>query len=271
MKHNYKHSIIQCLTFLTVALLACGSITAQPGYNPWMRMPPRRPIPVPYRPVQSYRPENNQNMNQDRSLPFISFGLHFDPLLSWFSTDSYHTRNEGVVPGFNFGISYNRNFSPNYSFSSGINIINAGGRLVQDRTSNIDLYNFGSVTVPAEEAITYKITYLSVPLGLKLRTSQLGYGRFFADVGVDPKLMIAARADIPSLEIKGGNASPEFNSFNLSFHVMGGMEYPLGEYNSLILGLGFDKNLFDSSVGNGSLMPAVVIQKTLSFRIGMTF
>ena len=63
--------------------------------------------------------------------------MHFDPLISWFSTNSYDTRNEGVVPGFNFGISHNTYFSPNYSFSTGINIIYAGGRLINSETDQL--------------------------------------------------------------------------------------------------------------------------------------
>ena len=142
------------------------------------------------------------------SHPSISFGIHFDPLISWFSTYSYDTRNDGVVPGFNFGISYNRYFSPNYSFSSGINIINAGGRLISREITHFELknYNHDILTVQPGEAITYRITYLSVPLGLKLQTNRIGYGRFFTDIGFDPKIVIGGRADIPSLNIKGGNA-----------------------------------------------------------------
>jgi hypothetical protein len=60
----------------------------------------------------------------------ISFGVHFDPVISWFSTDNYSTRSEGAMPGFNFGISYNRYFGPNYSFSSGVSIINGRRRLI---------------------------------------------------------------------------------------------------------------------------------------------
>jgi hypothetical protein len=48
-----------------------------------------------------------------------------------------------------------------------------------------ELKNYSSsiITVQPGEAITYKITYLSIPLGLKLQTNQIGYGRFFTDPG----------------------------------------------------------------------------------------
>ena len=108
-------------------------------------------------------------------------------------------------------------------------------------------------------------------MGLKLQTNQIGYGRFFTDVGFDPEILIGGRADIPSLDIKGGNASPELNLFNLSFHIMAGMEYPLAGNNSFIIGIGFEKYLFDITSDNGDQPSNVVTQKYLSFRLGMTF
>jgi hypothetical protein len=251
----------------------CQNLIAQSGYTPWLRIPPSRSVIVPYPPTQSYRQAYNPNIQTDGVLPFISFSIHFDPLISWFSTDSYDTRNDGVVPGFNFGISYNKYFGPNYSFSSGINIINSGGRLINKDISHFELKDYSNtiLTVQPGEAITYKITYLSVPLGIKLQTDRIGFGRFFTDIGLDPKILIAGRADIPSLDIKGGNASQELNLFNLSFHVMAGMEYPLAGNNSFIIGIGFEKYLFDITRDNGDQPSNVVTQKMFSFRLGMTF
>ena len=274
MKSNYKHATRTIIAIIAVSLiLMCRNTNAQSGYSPWMRMPPYRPVVVPYPPTQNYRQDYNPNIQTGGFQPFISFSIHFDPLISWFSTDSYDTRSDGVVPGFNFGISYNRYFNPNYSFSSGIDIINAGGRIINNGTTHFELKNYSSaiLTVQPGEAITYKITYLSVPLGLKLQTTQIGFGRFFTDIGLDPRIVVGGRADIPSLNIKGGNALPELNTFNLSFHIMAGMEYPFAGNNSFIVGIGFDKNLFDITRDNGDQPSNVVSQKLLSFRIGMTF
>ena len=110
-----------------------------------------------------------------------------------------------------------------------------------------------------------------MPLGIKLQTNQIGFGRFFTDVGFDPKIVVGGRADIPSLNIVGGNALPELNTFNLSFHVMAGMEYPLTGNNNFIVGIGFENNLFDVTTDNGNQPSNVVTQKLISFRIGMSF
>jgi hypothetical protein len=274
MKTNYIYLTRTIIALIaTYFILMCGNANAQQYYPPRLRMPPSRSVIVPYSPAQSYRQNDNPYIYGDGVHPFISFSIHFDPLISWFSTYSYDSRNDGAVPGFNFGISHNRDFSPNYSFSSGINIINAGGRLINNETTRFELKNYSStiLTVQPGESITYRITYLSMPMGFKLQTNQIGYGRIFTDIGLDPKIVIGGRADIPSLNIRGGNSLRELNIFNLSFHVMAGMEYPLAANNNLIVGIGFDKNIFDITRDNGDQPSNVVIQKLLSFRIGMTF
>src|SRR5665811_1135249 len=203
MKRNYIHTPRLIIAIIAVTLiLMCGTANAQPGYyySPRMRTPPYRPYIVPNPPSQNYRQDYNPYIQTGGVQPFISFSIHFDPLISWFSTDSYDTRNDGVVPGFNFGISHNTYFNQNYSFSSGINIIKAGGRVINRETTHFELKNYSSAifTVQPGEAITYRITYLSIPLGLKLQTNQIGYGRFFTDLGFAPEIVIGGRADTVS-------------------------------------------------------------------------
>ncbi|HZY26407.1 MAG TPA: porin family protein [Bacteroidales bacterium] len=275
MKLKYRHAARTITALIAVSsILMCWNISAQQGYPPpWLRMPPPRSVIVPVRPTPGYRQGYDPYFRTGNVPPIISFSIHFDPLISWFSTDSYNTRNDGVVPGFNFGISYNRYFSPNYSFYSGLDIIKAGGRLINRETSNFELkdYNGSILTVKSGDPITYRITYLSIPLGIKLQTNQIGLGKFFTNVGFAPKIVVGGRADIPSLNIYGGNALPELNTFNLSFHIMAGMEYPLAGNNNFIVGIGFENNLFDVTTDNGNQPSNVVTQKALSFRIGMTF
>jgi len=203
----------------------------------------------------------------------ISLGVHFDPVISWFSTDNETVRNEGARPGFNFGITRNKYFGPNYSFSTGINIISAGGRLVSRETTLFKLVNYAAktVTVEANEAIVYTIKYLSVPLGLKLQTNQIGYFTVFSDLGIDPKIVVGGKADIPSLQIKGERATSEIRFFNLSYHVIAGIEYSFGGNTAIVLGLGFDNNFFDITKDTGDQPEDKVSHKLFSFRMGVNF
>jgi hypothetical protein len=205
--------------------------------------------------------------------PLITFGVHVDPVISWFSSDMDSVRNDGARSGFNFGISLYRYFGQNYAFSTGINIISAGGRLVTRNTTTFDLTTGVDPVVPANTPIVYKIQYLSIPLGLKLQTNQVGYITFFTDLGIDPKLVIGKKVDINNLENQ--KAPGEIKSFNISYHVIAGIEYAIGGSTAIVLGLGFDNNFADITKDYEEVpfnQPKDKIShKLLSIRFGVNF
>ena len=200
----------------------------------------------------------------------IGFGVHADPVISWFSTDISEVKNNGARPGFNFGLTYNRYFAPNYSFSTGISILSAGGKLVPHDTTIMDFSNFRSTILP-NNTIVYKLQYIAIPVGLKLQTNQIGYITFFADLGLVPKLVINRRIDIPSLNISGENAAKELRIVNMSYHITGGIEYSLGGTTALVFGLDFDNNFLDITKDNGNRPDDRVSHKIFSFRFGVNF
>jgi hypothetical protein len=204
----------------------------------------------------------------------FKFGVHADPMITWFGSDNSVVVNKGASPGFNFGLSVYRYFGPNYSFSTGINLISAGGSLLSSDTTIFYISHSQSlklVKVNPGEAIIYKIQYLSVPLGLKLQTNQIGYITFFTDLGVDPKVVIGGKADIPSCNIKGENAMEEIRMFNMSYHIIAGIEYGVGGNTAVVLGLGFDNNFLDITREKGNQPVDKITHKLLSIRLGVNF
>jgi len=205
----------------------------------------------------------------------IGFGIHADPVISWFSSDINRVKNDGARPGFNFGLTFNRYFSPNYSFSTGISLLNAGGRLVSQDTTVMEFTSSKKIlkllTVLPDKAVVYSIQYLSIPLGLKLQTNQIGRLTFFSDIGLDPKVVIGSKTDIPSLYIDDEKSTNELRMFNLSYHITAGIEYSLGGTSAMVLGLNFDNNFLDITKDNGDQPVDKVSHKILSFRIGVNF
>jgi hypothetical protein len=199
-----------------------------------------------------------------------TLGLHFDPVISWFSSDIRQIYNEGARPGFNFGLSVNRYFADNYSFSTGLSILSAGGRLIGSDTAYLELTNLIAKVSPGKP-IVYKIKYITIPIGLKMETNQIGYFTFFADLGVDPKVVIGRRADIRSLDITNEKANKELKLFNMSYHIAAGIEYSLGGNTALIFGLHFDNSFLDITRDNGAQPVDKITQKILSFRMGVNF
>jgi hypothetical protein len=200
----------------------------------------------------------------------LRFGVFADPVISWFSSDTHNTESKGARTGFNFGLTYNKYFTDNYAFSTGINILNAGGQIVNSVPIEMEFKNM-QASVLAGEAVIYKIQYLSVPVGLKFNTNQIGYVSFFTDLGLDPKVVIGGKADIPSLEIEGENAMEELNLFNLSYHITGGIEYSIGGTTALVFGIGFDNNFLDITKDNGSQPVDKISHKIIKFHLGVNF
>lgn len=200
----------------------------------------------------------------------ISFGLHFDPVISWFGSDIRQTLSEGARPGFNFGLTFDNYFSDNYAFSTGINIISAGGRLASVDTTIMEYSNFSSLVLPGEKII-YKIQYLSIPVGLKFQTNEIGYLTYFANVGVDPKFTIGGKTDIPSLDITGEKSTGELKWFNMSWHITAGIEYSLGGTTALVAGLNFENNFLDITKETGKQRKDKVTHKLIGVRLGINF
>jgi hypothetical protein len=202
----------------------------------------------------------------------IGFGVFADPVISWFSSDTKETKNDGARAGFNFGLTFNSYFAPNYAFSTGINILNAGGRLINNTTDTLIMkFNNFSDSVMPGKAVTYNVRYLSIPIGLKFKSNQIGYVTFFTEIGVDPKFLIGGKADIPSQDIKGETATNELNTFNMSYHIMAGIEYSLGGKTAMVFGLGFENNFLDVTKELNNQPSDKIKMKMLKLRLGVNF
>jgi hypothetical protein len=134
----------------------------------------------------------------------------------------------------------------------------------------MEFTNFTSKVLP-EKPVIYKIKYLTIPVGIKLQTNQIGYVTFFSDLGIDPKLVLGGEVDIPSLDITGEKAASELNEFNIAYHIAAGIEYSLGGNTAVVLGLSYENNFADITKDNGVQPDDKVMHKILSFRIGVNF
>ena len=198
----------------------------------------------------------------------IGFGVHADPLFGWFSSDNSSVTGKGVNAGFNFGLTFNKYFRENYAFSTGLSLITVGGSLASSETTVFKLKN--PIEVSPGSKVIYKIKYLAVPIGIKLRTNQIGYISIFTDIGLDPKFVLGGKLEIPSQNITKENADNELNRLSIGYHVIGGIEYSLGGTTSVVIGINFDSNFTDITKDNGR-PAAKILHKMLGLRLGLNF
>lgn len=200
----------------------------------------------------------------------LQISLSADPVISWFSSDTRDVVNKGGRPGFSLALQVDNYFTENYAFSTGIGILWMSGRLNYSDTLHLRFKN-SEIFVPGNEDIIYNIQYLSVPVGLKLRTNQIGYITFFTNIGLDPKIMIGGKADIPFSDITDENITEELRLFNLGYHLTAGIEYSLGGNTALLIGLGYENVFLDTTKDYEDQPVDKIGQHIIRFKLGLNF
>lgn len=147
----------------------------------------------------------------------IKFGVHVDPFISFLDSDYSHVLGDAVNGGAALGVEveYRFNEEGNYALTFGADFsINNGGSLLYKnggvlfKNTTLQNYanfsNFDGTIVPTDGAsmdiqsftkVNYRINYVQIPIGLKLRTNELGgsFMRAFFHIPL-VKIMIPATA-----------------------------------------------------------------------------
>ena len=196
----------------------------------------------------------------------LRFGVFVDPQLSWLTPDAKNINRDGFRVGIKGGLILDKYFAKNYAFTTGISISNMGGNLHYEDSVTIETLDTDYILNP-ESSVDYKLQYVSVPIGLKFKTNEIGYFTFFAQLGFTPQINIKAKADASDNQIDNENISKELNLFNMSYFFGGGLEYSLGGNTALMGGIIFNNGFID-------VLSSKNVKETLSFlsvRLGIMF
>ena len=86
-----------------------------------------------------------------------------------------------------------------------MSLSSSGGRTVSRNPVMFRFPDYTSV-VAGNNPVIYKIRYLSIPVGIKFKTYEMGLFSYFGEFGFDPKVVVRGRVDIPSIDIDGQKA-----------------------------------------------------------------
>ncbi len=203
------------------------------------------------------------------------FGLHASPNLGWLTPNIQEFDKSGLQSrlGFGYGLMMDLKFSesPNYLFSTGINLTNSGGGLIEAYDSlNIvainDSTNLANYYTGNRDR-TYRVQYVNIPLLLKMRTNEIGYMNYFAAVGVDLGIRTRAFANddftweqsgVTPSDVKDVNIQDEMQLFRLGLNLTGGGEFNLSGNTNLYVGISYHNhftNMFRKTQENRILEP----------------
>lgn len=255
--------------------------TALPNQSP-VTIQPTVPVEVPVQsnvpdkqnsPIQKNINPNQQyrgNYNQMADVPRIGgkvvrFTFIASPQIAWMSSGSREVRDSKSKFGFAYGIEGDVFLaSDRYSFLTGLVISSVGGTLAY----KVPIL-FSGVNLPADTKVEYFLRYLEIPLAIKLRSKDFNNMRFFAQFGLNTWMNIKAKASTSDGSFNKEVVGDEVRFFNLGLNVGGGVEYDLGDKNSLTAGIVYSGS-FNDSTNNATVSDKTTIN-SLRIRLGFIF
>lgn len=188
----------------------------------------------------------------------VRFGFQLSPAFSWMTTNTNKINNSGTNLGLKLGMVGEYYFRENYAVTSGIGFFfNTGGTLLHERRG--DFWVNSEVSENCRQAtknetmtkLKYNLQYVEIPLGLKMRTREFGYLRYFLEPHLGLGFRTQANGDIT---VRSGgadcmdiNIQEDVNPLNLFWGLNGGIEYSISESTSLVGGAGLQFGFADVS------------------------
>lgn len=191
----------------------------------------------------------------------VRFGFQASPTFNWMNTNNNKINSSGVNLGLKLGMIGEFYFRENYALSTGLGFwFNSGGTLLHENPGvywDPAILPPGIDTLPAMVKLKYGIQFVEIPIGLKMRTREFGYNRFF----IEPALTLGFKTQARGTATGNGladlvekiNIGKEVNPINLSWGLTGGIERSLSENTALVLGAGFQFGFADMTRNRGTV------------------
>lgn len=197
---------------------------------------------------------------QDRP---VRIGFQTSPVFSWINAnDNLIIRNGGNF-GLKLGTTADIFFKDNYSFTMGLNLgfhqggeflYEIGGNYLPESELSDPLLQSGDKPLPDGVKIRYNLQYLEFPLGLKIRSKEFGYIKYFVEAPIFTfSFLTRGRGDIKAEDIfkERENIYKDLTIANIFWGLGAGIEYSISQNNALVGGIYFQNGLFDFTHDKG--------------------
>lgn len=207
----------------------------------------------------------------------VRFGFHIDPSLAWLQPDIKQISFNGMKIGFNYGLIVDFNLSDNYALSTGLAISHNGGKISYDSAYAALPESFPNEYFPAGSKVIYNLQNLEIPIGLKLKTNQIGYITYFAHISGFTRLKLSAVGDVETPnstnDINSEKILDDVRLLNFAWEVGGGIEYSLGGRTALLAGIYFNNGITDVTKPKkiSTNLDGKVIGNYFTLRLGLLF
>lgn len=189
----------------------------------------------------------------------VRFGIRLAPNMSWLRPDTRGVESNGNILGFTFGLltEFPVGNTGNYQFATGLFLNNVGGGYTYDFTF---VENVGQADQVKALTTDIALRYVEVPFTIKMMTNEIGYMRYFGQLGISAGFNIRAKADVevPLVDanlnngtpvargfqiLEGEDISDDINLFRAALVVGGGVEYNISGNTNLMVGITYNNGL----------------------------
>jgi len=201
---------------------------------------------------------------QSQAQTSVRFGFQVSPNLTWLTNNDNTISSDGTNLGLRLGVVGEYYFTERYAITSGLGFaIGQGGSLTHEIGGNFfsqsdlssQFLNSGEKPLPDGVELGYKIQYIEIPFGLKMRTDEIGYFRYFAEIPVfNLSFRAQSRGSISGRDIdeEDLDINKDVNPINLSWGLGGGVEYSITSNAVLVAGLYYQSSFIDITDDNAN-------------------
>lgn len=209
----------------------------------------------------------------------LRLGFQISPTFSSMTTDDNQINGNGTNIGLKLGLMSEMFFRENYAFTIGLGLaFNSGGTLRHDAFSDTwqrsELPAGVTTPFPPGTDLKYNLQYVEIPFGLKFRTKEFGYVRYYAEM---PTITLGfksqARGDIQYTGINEDklDIKKEVIGLALSWGVGAGVEYSISDGTAIVAGLAFQRVFTDVTKNYDQGVDSKAQLNNFVLRLGVMF
>jgi hypothetical protein len=177
------------------------------------------------------------------SMERVRLGFKVDPIISVLKPQDAGANRTSTRLGLSYGlmVDFLLNDEGNYAFATGLQISMGGSTVKYDAGKGLEQFRAN----PAEYEM--KLQHIEIPATLKLKTTAYNGIAFWGQFGTYLGFPIRGRADVTSLDqrYEKENVLRNLTPINAGMLLGAGIEYPLGERLSALVGLSFQNGFVD--------------------------
>ncbi len=209
----------------------------------------------------------------------LRLGFHISPMFSTMGTSSNTINPNGTNLGLKLGARGEVYFRENYAFLVGLGLaFNSGGTLLHENNFEAIWPNSPDLPINAIWAgnvnLKYGIQYVEIPFGLKFRTNEFGYLRYYAEL---PVFTLGFKSQARGAFKNAGinkekmDIKKEVIGMALSWGLGGGVEYSVSGNTSLVGGVSYQRIFTDVTKNHGSAVNSKGFINNIVIHLGVMF